>query len=312
MKSLRHITIATRGSRLALWQAEFVKNALLTRYTNLSVDLNVIKTRGDIILDVPLSKVGGKGLFVKEIEDALLTGKADLAVHSMKDVPMVLPEGLTLGAMPCREDSADLFLSYKWPSLSSLPAGAVVGTSSLRRQAQVLRLRPDLTVMSLRGNVDTRLRKLEEGQFSAIIMAAAGMKRLNITLPFEERLEQPNFIPAAGQGALGIEYMAERSDLKEAIAFLDHADTRVCVEAERSFLAGLDGGCQIPIGGHAVMLDTTSFTLEGLVASVDGTKVLRRTITGLREHASEIGLALAKEVFEAGGKEILQEVYEVK
>ena len=309
MTSIHHLTIATRGSRLALWQAEFVKSALVQRYPGLQVDFRIIKTKGDIILDVPLSKVGGKGLFVKEIEEALLSGEADIAVHSMKDVPMLLPEGLMLGVMPPREDPADLFLSHTHESLDALPKGGRVGTSSLRRQAQVLHLRPDLVVSTLRGNVDTRLRKLKEGQFDAIIMAAAGMKRLGIELPFEQRLEQPLFIPAVGQGALGVEYRADRPDLHDLLAFLEDADTRVCVEAERGFLAGLEGGCQVPIGGHAVMLNHNTFTLEGIVASVDGKQVIRHTITGVRQSARQTGLTLANIIFEAGGNTILKDVY---
>lgn len=309
MTSIRHLTIATRGSRLALWQAEFVKNALQDRYPELQVDLCVIKTKGDIILDVPLSKVGGKGLFVKEIEEALLSGQADIAVHSMKDVPMLLPDGLRLGVIPPREDPADLFLSHTCPSLEELPRGALVGTSSLRRQAQVLHLRPDLRVATLRGNVDTRLRKLREGQFDAIIMAAAGIRRLGLELPFEQRLEQPLFIPAVGQGALGIEYRVDRADLHELLAFMEDANTRVCVEAERGFLAGLEGGCQVPIGGHAVMINNLTFSLEGIVASVDGRQVIRHTITGVRQSARQTGLALANIIFEAGGNTILRDVY---
>lgn len=309
MTQPKKITIATRGSRLALWQADFVKDALTARYPHLQVVLRVIKTKGDIILDVPLSKVGGKGLFVKEIEKTLLDGETDIAVHSIKDVPMLLPEGLIMGVIPEREDSADLFLSMQHATLADLPGGSLVGTSSLRRQAQILYIRPDLKVASLRGNVDKRLQRLREGDFDAIIMAAAGMKRLNITLPFEERLEQPYFIPAVGQGALGIEYRADRQDLHELLAFMEHPDSRVCVEAERGFLAGLEGGCQVPIGGHAVMLNNLTFSLEGIVASVDGKQVIRHTITGVRQSARETGLALANIVFEAGGNTILRAVY---
>lgn len=207
---MEKLVIATRGSRLALWQANHVKDSLEAVHPGLAVELNIIKTKGDIILDVPLAKVGGKGLFVKEIEEALLSGAADIAVHSMKDVPMELPEGLILGIVPEREDPTDLFLSVDYDSLENLPAGAVVGTSSLRRQAQVLAQRPDLEVVSLRGNVDTRLRKLTEGQFAAIIMATAGMKRLGLSVPKECPLAPPAFIPAVGQGALGIEFREDR------------------------------------------------------------------------------------------------------
>ena len=236
---MEKLVIATRGSRLALWQANHVKDSLEAVHPGLAVELNIIKTKGDIILDVPLAKVGGKGLFVKEIEEALLSGAADIAVHSMKDVPMELPEGLILGIVPEREDPTDLFLSVDYDSLENLPAGAVVGTSSLRRQAQVLAQRPDLEVVSLRGNVDTRLRKLTEGQFAAIIMATAGMKRLGLSVPKECPLAPPAFIPAVGQGALGIEFREDRKDLAEMLSFMEHRPTRICVEAERGLLAGL-------------------------------------------------------------------------
>ena len=306
---MEKLVIATRGSRLALWQANHVKDSLEAAHPGLAVELNVIKTKGDILLDVPLAKVGGKGLFVKEIEEALLSGAADLAVHSMKDVPMELPEGLVLGIVPEREDPTDLFLSVKYESLEDLPAGAVVGTSSLRRQAQVLALRPDLKVESLRGNVDTRLRKLSEGQFAAIVMATAGMKRLGLSMPKERPLTQPAFVPAVGQGALGIEFRADRKELADMMAFMEHRPTRVCVEAERGLLAGLDGGCQVPIAGHAEMLDADTFELEGLVGEVDGSTIIRRKVTGRADEARAVGLALARAIAEDGGAEILARVY---
>ncbi len=306
---MEKLVIATRGSRLALWPANHVKDSLEAAHPGLAVELNVIKTRGDIILDVPLAKVGGKGLFVKEIEEALLSGAADIAVHSMKDVPMQLPEGLTLGIVPEREDPTDLFLSVDYDSLEALPAGAVVGTSSLRRQAQVLALRPDVEVVSLRGNVDTRLRKLTEGHFAAIIMATAGMKRLGLSVPKERPLAPPAFIPAVGQGALGIEFREDRTDLAELLAFMEHRPTRICVEAERGLLAGLDGGCQVPIAGHAEMIDDGHFELEGLVGEVDGSAIIRRRITGRAEEARAVGLELARTLAEAGGAAILAKVY---
>ena len=306
---MEKLVIATRGSRLALWQANHVKDSLEAAHPGLAVELNIIKTKGDIILDVPLAKVGGKGLFVKEIEEALLSGAADIAVHSMKDVPMELPEGLILGIVPEREDPTDLFLSVDYDSLESLPAGAVVGTSSLRRQAQVLAQRPDLEVVSLRGNVDTRLRKLTEGQFAAIIMATAGMKRLGLSVPKERPLAPPAFIPAVGQGALGIEFCEDRKDLAEMLAFMEHRPTRVCVEAERGFLAGLDGGCQVPIAGHAEMLDDDRFILDGLVAEVDGSVILREQQEGTAATARETGFALARHLLDKGGKDILDRLY---
>lgn len=311
---MKKLTIATRGSRLALWQANHVRERLEAAHPGLVVELNVIKTRGDIILDVPLAKVGGKGLFVKEIEEALLAGTADIAVHSMKDVPMLLPEGLVLGIVPEREDPADLFLSVHHSSLETLPAGAVVGTSSLRRQAQVLSLRPDVQVMSLRGNVETRIRKLTEGNFAAIIMAAAGMKRLGLSTPKEAVLAPPVFVPAVGQGALGIEFREDDAELAAMLAFMEHQPTRVCVEAERGLLAGLEGGCQVPIAGHAVLIGPDAhgvqrFRLEGLVGEVDGSQILRRTVEGSAAEARAVGLALARTLIDDGAGDILSRVY---
>lgn len=306
---MKNVTIATRGSRLALWQAEHVKACLEAAHPGLRVELSVIKTRGDIILDVPLAKVGGKGLFVKEIEEALLDGRADLAVHSMKDVPMELPEGLTLGCVPERETPADMFLSVTVPCLEKLPSGAHVGTSSLRRQAQLLALRPDLRISSLRGNVDTRLRKLQEGMYDAIILAAAGLRRLNLDAPVMESLSPSVFMPAVGQGALGIECRADRTDLLELLSFFEHPATRVCVEAERGFLAGLDGGCQVPIAGHAVMTGSETFHLEGLVGEVDGSQILRKSVTGVAAEARQKGLELARQVLRSGADAILARLY---
>jgi hydroxymethylbilane synthase len=310
---MKKLVIATRGSKLALWQAEHIKSCIEGKHPGVSVELLVLKTRGDIILDVPLAKVGGKGLFVKEIEEALLDGRADLAVHSMKDVPMELPEGLVLGIIPEREEPSDTFLSVHHASLAALPHGATVGTSSLRRQSQLLALRPDLNVVSLRGNVDTRLRKLSEGQFDAIIMATAGMKRLGLSAPKSEVLGPPAFLPAVGQGALGIEFRADRADLHDLLAFLEHTPTRIRVEAERGFLAGLQGGCQVPIAGHAVMTGNDTFTLEGLVADLTGTRVIRRTMNGKSApdgvQARTVGLDLAAQLVADGAGAILAEVY---
>lgn len=312
------ITIATRGSKLALWQATHIQTLLQEKH-GLSVELLVLKTKGDIIQDVPLSKVGGKGLFVKEIEEALLDGRADIAVHSMKDVPMELPEGLTLGAVPPRENTADLLLSAQWPDFASLPKGARVGTSSLRRQAQLLALRPDLRVSSLRGNVDTRIRKLMEGEFDAIIMAAAGMNRLGLSTPHMFSLEPPAFLPAAGQGALGIELRSDRQDLARMLAFLNHAESFACVTAERGFLAGLEGGCQVPIAAQAVLSPSrpdgsippeSELVLEGLVADVEGKRIIRKSLSGKPDQARELGLALALQIKNAGGDAILRELYE--
>ncbi len=307
---MKHIVIATRGSKLALWQANHIKDCIETQHAGqVSVDLLVLKTKGDIILDVPLAKVGGKGLFVKEIEEALLDGRADLAVHSMKDVPMELPEGLVLGAIPQREDASDTFLSVHHASLDALPQGATVGTSSLRRQSQLLALRPDLNVISLRGNVDTRLRKLTDGEFDAIIMATSGLKRLGLTAPVQEILGPPRFLPAVGQGALGIECRADRRDVLDMLAFLEHRPSRICVEAERGFLFGLQGGCQVPIAGHAVMTGDETFTLTGFVADLQGQRRIRETQDGTAAEARHKGLALAEVVKSKGADAILAEVY---
>ena len=308
---MKKVIIATRGSQLALWQAEHVRQRLMAQYAGLEVELLVLRTKGDIILDVPLAKVGGKGLFVKEIEDALLSGAADIAVHSMKDVPMVLPEGLTLGAVPEREVCNDLFLSEKYASLSDLPSGAVLGTSSLRRQAQVLAMRPDITVSMLRGNVETRLRTMKEGQYDAIILARAGVKRLGLGATFQQDLTPPDFLPAVGQGALGVEMREDRQDVRELLAFLEHEPTRLCVMAERAFLRRLDGGCQVPIAAHAV-LEGGRLSLEALVAGVDGRTVIRGSLdcdaTG--EEAERTGCALAEDMLGRGAADILAELYE--
>lgn len=303
------LTIATRGSRLALWQAEHVKSCLQAIRPGLEIRLNVIKTKGDIILDVPLAKVGGKGLFVKEIEEALLNGEADLAVHSMKDVPMELPEGLILGCVPPREDPTDCLLSHKYDSVAALPPNACVGTSSLRRQSQLLAQRPDLRIESLRGNVDTRLRKLQEDMYDAIILASAGLNRLGLSAPHMHALDPHTFLPAVGQGALGIECRENDYELFTLLAEMEDSATRVCVEAERGFLAGLEGGCQVPIAGHARLLDDDTLLLEGLVAEVDGSRILRCSKDGHTSQARRWGLELAGEILEQGGKGILEKLY---
>ena len=306
---MKKIVIATRGSKLALWQANHIKDCLEKEHEGTTVELLILKTKGDIILDVPLAKVGGKGLFVKEIEEALLDGRADIAVHSMKDVPMELPEGLILGCIPEREASSDTFLSVQYDSLDDLPEGATVGTSSLRRQSQLLSIRPDLNVVSLRGNVDTRLRKLMEGNFDAIIMATSGLKRLGLSAPKNEILGAPRFLPAAGQGALGIEFHQDRKDLHEMLSFLEHRPTRICVEAERGFLFGLQGGCQVPIAGYATMTDEDNFEMVGFVADLEGVRKIRETANGSEENARQTGLDLAEVVKGKGADAILEEVY---
>ncbi|SHN64483.1 hydroxymethylbilane synthase [Desulfovibrio litoralis] len=318
---MQKLTIATRGSKLALWQANHIKSCLENKYAGLLVELLVLKTQGDIIQDVPLAKIGGKGLFVKEIEEALLDGRADIAVHSMKDVPMELPEGLILGLIPKREEPSDVLLSVNYDSLNALPQKAKVGTSSLRRQAQLLALRPDLEIISLRGNVDTRLRKLIEGQFDAIVMASAGLNRLGLAAPKSFKLVPPDFLPAAGQGALGIEYAESRKDIAELLSFLEDRPTRICVEAERGFLAGLEGGCQVPIAAFAKMTNQDEFILEGLVADIYGKTFVRNSLkgdasgnasgdaSGNASGARQTGFKLAQMLKDAGADKILAELY---
>ena len=306
---MQTVRIATRGSHLALWQAQHIAAHIRSLRPKCSVDLEIIKTQGDIILDVPLAKVGGKGLFVKEIEEALLNGYADLAVHSMKDVPIDLPEGLVLACIPEREEADDCLLSLRYASLAELPHGAHIGTSSLRRQAQLLYLRPDLRISGLRGNVDTRLRKLQEGQFDAIVLATAGINRLKLKAPHRTRLGPPEFLPAVGQGALGIECRADRQDIIELLAPLEHRATRICIEAERGFLAGLKGGCQVPIAGYARMCGPEHFLLEVLIADIDGTGLLRTQDEGHADNARQTGLNLAARLLERGAAHILQKLY---
>ena len=312
---MKSLTIATRGSRLALWQTEHVIGLIRTvtaiSHPDLEIHTLTIKTKGDEITDLPLSKVGGKGLFVKEIEEALLDGRADLAVHSMKDMPMQLPPQLLLAAVPERGDPADVMLSATYRGSSVLPSGAVVGTSSLRRQAQFLAFRPDVRIESLRGNVDTRLRKMQEGQYDAIILAAAGVNRLGLKAPYMEPLQIERFLPAAGQGALGLEIRADHQELLELLAPLDHLPSRLCVEAERGFLYGLDGDCQVPVAAHAVQ-QGEDILLHGLVAHTDGSTVIRRELCGKGvsspQAAWELGLALAERIIEDGGRSVLNTV----
>lgn len=301
------LVIATRSSKLALWQANHVSARLRETYPGLVVDLLPIKTKGDKILDVPLAKVGGKGLFVKEIEEALLDGRADVAVHSMKDVPAEQPEGLVVGIVPEREDPCDQLLSLAYDTLAALPAGATIGTSSLRRKAQLIALRPDLSIIDLRGNLDTRVQKLLDGQFDAIVVAAAGLNRLGLTAPHSVRLSPPRFLPAAAQGALGIEYRLDDPETAAMLAFFDHPESRDAVAAERGFLARLEGGCQVPIAAHAT-IDGDALSLEGLVADPETGKTFRGAVTGKRSEATALGRALAESVLAMGAKAVLDAI----
>jgi hydroxymethylbilane synthase len=307
----RILRIGTRGSLLALKQSENVKQALEGLWPDVRVELQVIKTTGDKILDVPLAKVGGKGLFVKEIEDALLSRTVDLAVHSMKDVPAELPDGLVIGAVPLREDPRDVLIAREGKSLLELPVGARVGTSSLRRAAQVSRIRPDLEIQMLRGNLDTRLRKVREGMYDAIVLAAAGLHRMGWQDAITAYLEPEDFLPAIGQGAIGIEIRRDDEELRGLLAPVHHPDSAVAVQAERSLLKELQGGCQVPIGGHAEVMGET-VELAGLVSSVDGREVFRRSRKAPREQAEALGRDLAREILAAGAKRILDEIYRME
>lgn len=304
----KEINIGTRASLLAVTQSTMIKELIEKQHPGTTVELIKITTKGDKILDVPLAKVGGKGLFVKELEDALLDGRADLAVHSMKDVPTDLPEGLHLGVVTERENPRDAFVSNKYANVSELPQGATVGTSSLRRRSQLAAMRPDLVIEDLRGNVDTRLRKLDEGQYDAIILASAGLNRLSKSDRITSFLEPVDMLPAIGQGALGLELRVDDAELLEGISFLNHPATAVAVEAERAFLLRLEGGCQVPIGAFATAEGDT-VTLTGLIASVDGKEILRESATGPGENAAQMGTQLAEKLLEMGGREILEEVY---
>jgi hydroxymethylbilane synthase len=308
----KRVVIGTRGSRLALWQAEWVKSELERITPGLSVELNKIKTTGDKILDVPLAKVGGKGLFVKEIEEALLDGSADLAVHSMKDVPTDFPGGLYLPVICKREDPRDAFITArgqkKIKRFNDLPQGATIGTSSLRRSCQLLSRRPDLKISQLRGNLDTRLRKLDEGQFDAIILAAAGVKRLGWAERITEILSPETSLPAIGQGAIGIECRVNDEFINNLVAPLNHRETFTCVRAERALLKRLEGGCQVPIAAHARLIDG-KIVMDGLVGSVTGDRIVKGHIEGSSEDAEALGIALADDILSRGAKEILDEVY---
>ena len=366
MKRMNRISIGTRGSKLALWQAEFIKSELERLSPDLEIELNKIKTTGDKILDVPLAKVGGKGLFVKEIEEALLSRQADIAVHSMKDVPTELPDGLHLAVVCEREDPRDAFiLSEKLkvkgekfdppiPPLErggkgrfekagrgitqsiiyDLQKGAIIGTSSLRRSCQLLSIRPDLRIGQLRGNLETRLKKLDEGQFDAIILAAAGVKRLGLAERIAEMLTPEISLPAIGQGAIGIECRIDDDFVNNLIAPLNHPETSICVKAERAFLRRLEGGCQVPIAAYARLVSQDSpphpplakggyrggvrsehqtlnprLVMDGLVGSIAGDRIIKGHVEGSPGHAESLGISLSEEILSRGAKEILDEVY---
>ena len=297
------LKIGTRQSLLALWQSNFIAGELRKEYPNCEVTLKKIVTKGDRILDVPLAQIGGKGLFTKEIEE-LLDGTVDLAVHSLKDMPTVLPEGLCLTVITGRANVGDAFVSNKYNSFAELPQGAVLGTSSLRRRAQLLAARPDLKIVDLRGNVDTRLRKLDEGNMDAIILAAAGLQRLGHGDRIKEIIPTSVCLPAVGQGALAIECRTDNTEVREMLAFLNDKATKQATDAERAFLGLVEGGCQVPIGVHAEVQDN-EIKVEAIIASLDGSTVLRNTISGDAEKAVELGQKLGHQMLSEGGQDIL-------
>ena len=306
--SKRPLRIATRKSPLALWQAEYVRDRLIAAHPGLEVELVRMTTQGDRVLDSPLAKVGGKGLFVKELEEGLLSGRADLAVHSMKDVPVELPEGLHLPVICEREDPRDAFVSTHFTSLDGLPPRARVGTSSLRRQCQLAARRPDLRILTLRGNVNTRLAKLDAGDFDAVILAAAGLLRLGFGDRITACLDTSISLPAIGQGAVGIECRSDDPTVNQLVAALNHVPTQIRVNAERAMNHRLEGGCQVPIAGHAV-LEGDELLLRGLVGYPDGSHVVRGEIRGAAARAADLGIALADDLLARGAAAILKTVY---
>lgn len=303
------VRIATRKSALALWQAEYVKAQLEHFHPGINVELVPMTTKGDIILDTPLAKVGGKGLFVKELEIAMLENRADIAVHSMKDVPVEFPEGLGLEIICPREDPRDAFVSNTIASFADLPQGAVVGTSSLRRQCQIKALRPDLDIRDLRGNVNTRLKKLDNNEYDAIILAAAGLIRLEMPERIREFIAPEVMLPANGQGAVGIECRTEDETIKNLLAPLGCEETRIRVIAERSMNRALEGGCQVPIGSYAI-IENQEIYLRGLVGAVDGSEILTSEVRGKVQDAEKLGTDLAATLLADGADKILRQVYD--
>lgn len=304
------LVVGTRSSQLALWQADFVIGELAKKYPELVVEKRLMTTKGDKILNAPLAKIGGKGLFTKELETAMLEGEIDIAVHSLKDMPVVVPEGLVITAITQRADPGDAFVSHKYESFQQLPAGAKVGTSSLRRKAQLLHARPDLQIEDLRGNVNTRLRKMEEENFDGIILACAGLKRLGFGDKIRQVLPQTMCLPAVGQGALAIECRQADKETRELLEFLNDKCTRLCTEAERGFLATVEGGCQVPVGVHAVSAET-GIRVEAVIASLDGSTLLRDALEAEVKNAQEaraVGVSLAEKLLARGGREILRSI----
>lgn len=306
MKSI--LKIATRKSPLALWQAEHVKTRLMQAHEGLDVKLVTFTTKGDKILDTPLAKIGGKGLFVKELETAILEGKADIAAHSIKDVPMEFPEGLFLSTILEREEPCDAFVSNKIDSVQTLPIGATVGTCSLRRKCQLLSKRPDLKIKDLRGNVNSRLEKLDNGDYDAIILACAGLVRLDMANRITQRISSSWILPAVGQGAVGLEARIGDEETLSLLAVLNHDDTADRVRAERALNKHLEGGCQVPIASYA-MLDGDTLHLQALVGEPDGSLIVQGDVSGHRSDGEQLGIKLAEDLLSRGAKEILQKLY---
>ena len=316
--SKKKLIVGTRSSQLALWQADFVIGELRKRYPDLAIEKLLMTTKGDKILNAPLAKIGGKGLFTKELETAMLAGEIDIAVHSLKDMPVVVPEGLVITAVTERADAGDALVSQRYGSFGALPEGAKVGTSSLRRRAQLLHARPDLQIVDLRGNVNTRLRKLEEENFDGIILACAGLKRLGFGGRIRQVLPQSLCLPAVGQGALAIESRIDDRETRELLSFLDDGITRACTAAERGFLATVEGGCQVPVGVYAQPVDNAdiledahtgkaeAIRVEAVIASLDGRKLFRDSVEGAADEAENLGISLANKLLDMGGREILR------
>lgn len=302
-----NIRIATRKSPLALWQANFVKQQILTNHPNLTVELIPMVTKGDVLLDSPLSKIGGKGLFVKQLEQAILNNEADIAVHSIKDIPAEFPEGLTLATICKRDDVRDSFISNKYSNIDELPNGAIIGTSSLRRQCQLRAKYPHLQIKDLRGNVGTRLVKLDNQQYDAIILASAGLKRLALQDRIKQYIDTDLILPAVGQGAIGIETRADDKKILEILSVLDDKHSRVCIEAERAMNKALQGGCQVPIACYS-QLNNNILSLQGLVGRIDGSKIIKVALEGSITEAEKLGQELAKRLLDQGAKTILKEL----
>lgn len=305
---MNQLSIATRKSPLAMWQAEFVKAQLLQQHPQLAIELIGMSTQGDVLLDVPLAKIGGKGLFIKELEEQMMAGNAQLAVHSMKDLPAVLPEGFAIGAVLARHNPLDAFVSNTYANLDELPQGAIVGTSSLRRKSQLLAIRPDLQLHDLRGNIHTRMRKLDEGQYDAIILAAAGLERMDMPERIRSVIPAEICLPAVAQGALAIEVLANDTSTQGFVDCLNDETTLACVRAERAMNAALEGGCQVPIGSYAIW-QGEQIWLRGLVASLDGKTIIRGERKGSAADAEMMGEDLAQELLAKGAKSILDAVY---